>query len=54
MAPKSEILDTRQAAAELKVSPRRVVQLISSGRLPAQTLGGSYVIRRSDLAAVRV
>jgi len=49
----SAMLDTKTAAAELGISPRRVQALITAGRLPAQILAGSYIIIRSDLAKVR-
>jgi hypothetical protein len=48
----ASILDTKAAAAELGVSPRRILQLIKSGRLPAQLLGGVHIVMRSDLAKV--
>jgi excisionase family DNA binding protein len=47
-------LTTAQAAERLKVSPRRVQQLIAAGRLKADTFGGANMIRESSLAAVAV
>jgi excisionase family DNA binding protein len=46
------ILNTEEAAERLGVSPRRVQQLVKSGRLPAREFGGSYVIATSDLKLV--
>jgi Helix-turn-helix domain len=48
------MIDTRGAAHELGVSPRRVQALITAGKLPAQILAGSYIINRADLAKVRL
>ncbi|MGD0390227.1 MAG: helix-turn-helix domain-containing protein [Tepidisphaeraceae bacterium] len=45
-------MDTTAAAVELGVSPRRVLQFITSGRLPAQMMGGVYIVLRADLAKV--
>ena len=47
-------LTTAQAAAELGVSPSRVLKLIEAGRLPAQKFGHAYLIQKKDLAKVRV
>jgi excisionase family DNA binding protein len=52
--PKSEVLNTVQAARELRVSVRRVQQLIAAGRLPAERFGRDYMIKRTDLQRVRV
>jgi excisionase family DNA binding protein len=49
----STVLDTKTAAKELGISPRRVQALITAGKLPAQILGGTYIINRADLAKVR-
>lgn len=47
------MLTTAQAAAILGVSPRRVLALIESGRLPAQKVGRDWIIQESDLEAVK-
>jgi excisionase family DNA binding protein len=47
-----DLLSTQEAAARLGVSPRRVVALIDTGRLPAIRVGRSWVIRAADLAQV--
>jgi excisionase family DNA binding protein len=47
------LLTTAQAAERLGVSPRRVVALITAGRLPAAKFGRDWVIREADLAAVQ-
>lgn len=49
-----DIVTTAQAAKALGISIVRVQQLINAGRLPAQKLGRYYVIRRKDLALVKV
>jgi excisionase family DNA binding protein len=53
VAKDAQLIDSREAAAKLGVSLRRVQQFIASGRLPATRLGGNYVIRSEDLAKVR-
>jgi excisionase family DNA binding protein len=53
VAKKSPLIDTAEAARELGVSPRRVQHLIANERLPAQLIGGVYVINRTDLSLVR-
>jgi excisionase family DNA binding protein len=45
-------IDAVEAAKRIGVSRRRVLQFIKSGRLPAQVLGGAYVIQLADLAKV--
>jgi len=47
------LLGTRQAAERLKVTPRRIAAMIVQGKLPAEKVGGSWVIRESDLEKVR-
>lgn len=47
-----EMISAREASLQLGVSLRRVQQLVSSGRLPATQIGGSWVINKSDLALV--
>jgi excisionase family DNA binding protein len=48
-----KMIDTKTAATELKVSQRRVQQLIEEKRLPAQLIGGAYIIDSDDLDKVR-
>lgn len=43
-------LSTKEAAARLNVSVRRVQALIAAGRLPAEKIGNSYAICEADLA----
>jgi len=50
----SAVLTTRDAAARLGVTPRRVVALIHARRLPAQRFGPVWLIRERDLAKVAV
>lgn len=47
------MLTTKQVAAELGVSMRRVQAMILAGRLRARKDGKSYVIREKDLESVR-
>lgn len=49
-----KLISTDEAAARLGVSGRRVRQLIDEGKLPAQTVGGTYVINEADLDSVKV
>jgi hypothetical protein len=49
-----ELIDTAKAAGILNVSPRRVRQLVKSGRLKPQIAGGNFIFSRADLAKVRV
>ena len=53
----SDLLTTKQAAAQLRVSPQRVRALIRSGRLKAKMIGegnrATYLIAPVDLEAVR-
>lgn len=46
-------LTTAEAAKKLGVTPRRVLQLIRTGRLPAQRFGPTYMIDPKDLALVK-
>lgn len=48
------MLTTTQAAAQLGITPRRVLALIAAGRLPAQKLGRDWLIRPEDLELERV
>lgn len=45
----NSFIGTKEAAAKLKISVRRVQALIASGRLSAQKIGNSYAIREADL-----
>lgn len=47
-----DLLTVVEAAKELNLSRRRVQDLISTKRLPAEKLGSYYVIKRSDLKLV--
>jgi excisionase family DNA binding protein len=48
------MFNTIKAAKALGVSPRRVLALIKSGRLPAQKLGRDWIIKSSDLKLVSI
>ena len=43
-------ISTKDAAARLKISVRRVQELIKTERLPAKMIGGVYLIDEKDLA----
>ena len=43
-------MTTREAAADLGVSPGRVRQLLLAGQLPGEKLGRDWMIRRADVA----
>lgn len=47
------LLTTSQAATRLGVTPCRVRQLITEGRLPATKRGWRWVIREDDLELVK-
>lgn len=47
------LLTTVQAGARLGISDQRVRVLIKEGRLPATKIGGRWLIKESDLDAVR-
>lgn len=47
-----QLITTAEAAEKLGVHQTRVQVLIRTGRLPAQLIGGTYVIEESDLALV--
>jgi len=49
-----EILNSEAAAKALGVTTQRVRALIHAGRLPAERLGREFMIRRKDLALVKV
>lgn len=46
------LITTAQAAERLGISVRRVQELISSQRLPAQQFGRTYVVNEEDLKLV--
>lgn len=45
-------ISTNEAAGVLGITRQRVLQLIASGRLPAEKFANVYRIRRSDLRQV--
>ena len=47
-----KLLSVKEVAQILGVNHQRVQALISQGRLPAQKIGNSYVIKESDLKLV--
>lgn len=47
------LISSKEAAEKLGLSLRRVQALITSGRLPAQKIGNSYVVNEKDLEFVR-
>ncbi len=47
-----KLLSVKEVAQILGVNHQRVQALISQGRLPAQKIGNSYVIKESDLELV--
>ncbi len=49
-----KLISTDEAAELLGVSGRRVRQLIDEGKLPAQYVGGGYVIDKAVLETVKV
>ena len=52
MRKETKLLSVIEAAERLGVSRIRVNQLIDEGRLPAQKVGRSFVIKESDLKFV--
>lgn len=50
----SKLLSSKEVAEKLGVSLRRVQALITSGRLPAQKIGNSYVVNEKDVELVKV
>ncbi|HEY0459259.1 MAG TPA: helix-turn-helix domain-containing protein [Pyrinomonadaceae bacterium] len=48
-----KLLSVKETAQILGVNHQRVQALISQGRLPAQKIGNSYVIKESDLELVK-
>ena len=53
MIEMKDLISSKEAAEKLGVSLRRVQALITSGRLPAQKIGNSYVVREKDLEIVK-
>lgn len=49
----NSLISTKEAAEKLGVSLRRVQTLITVGRLPAQKIGNSYVVKEKDLELVK-
>lgn len=45
----NSLIGTKEAAARLKISVRRVQALITAGKLPAEKIGNSFAIKESDL-----
>jgi excisionase family DNA binding protein len=48
----NSLISTKEAAARLRISVRRVQALIASGRLPAEKIGNSFAIKESDLKSL--
>ncbi len=48
-----KLLSVKESAEMLGVNRQRVQALITEGRLPAQKIGNSYVIKESDLELVK-
>jgi excisionase family DNA binding protein len=46
-------ISSKDAAARLNISVRRVQELIKKERLPAKMIGGVYLIEERDLALVK-
>ena len=46
-------ISSKDAAERLKISVRRVQELIKNKRLPAKMIGGVYLIEERDLALVK-
>jgi excisionase family DNA binding protein len=49
----NHLISTKEASEKLGLSIRRVQALITFGKLPAQKIGNSYVIKESDLELVK-
>ena len=47
------LLSTQEAATRLGISRRRVLALVSTGRLPAQKVGRDWIIQEADLDKVK-
>lgn len=48
----TNFLTTQDAAEKLGISTRRVIKLITDGRLPATRFGKSYMVNEADLKLV--
>jgi excisionase family DNA binding protein len=48
------LLSTAEVATQLGVTRQRVLELITSERLPAIKVGRSYVVRAGDVAALEL
>ncbi len=48
-----KLLSVKESAELLGVNRQRVQVLITEGRLPAQKIGNSYVVKESDLELVK-
>ncbi len=48
-----KLLSVKESAEILGVNRQRIQVLITDGRLPAQKIGNSYVIKESDLELVK-
>ena len=46
------LLSTKEVAERLGLSVQRVQAMVKAGRLPAQMIGGTYIIKESDLKLV--
>ena len=53
IAVMKNLISSKEAAEKLGLSLRRVQALITSGRLPAQKIGNSYVVNEKDLELVK-
>lgn len=49
---KEELIGVTQAAKELKITRKRILEFIYDQRLPAELIGNSYVIKKKDLILV--
>lgn len=47
------LISSKEAAERLGLSLRRVQALITTGKLPAQKIGNSYVVKEKDLELVK-
>lgn len=49
----NNLISTKEASIKLKISIRRVQALIAAGRLPAEKIGNSLIIKESDLKLIK-
>lgn len=49
----NDFISTKAASEKLGLSIRRVQALITSGRLPAEKIGNSYIVREQSLKLVK-